>query len=377
MTGGYGNNKYYLITYIMIRQIRISKICWLFPLLYSLMVCFTMSDSYEGSDFASQISMLQTYCESPELLVDEENGKLYYIVYEKIHSIYPISPKVYIASSAFVYFSILLLFLNLFARNDSSLKLSKRSLSYIAIFTCMCYTPIFISVSRYHMSVILVLLGVLIFFYKKHIISGLLCVLMCWIAYMMHEGILLIYIILLLAFMLHYLWFSWMHDVAVRNLFIFFASLAFLYLGPYIYRQFTIILTNYNLLSERYVESYVNIDAGDGSYLLVIVLCMLGPIVSLFLASFYNYRKNWVESICVSALFITCCIAPQKFFLVQRIFMFLPFFIGLSTVQIIGSYKSGLAKDFYILMLLLVPIIYACQLIIQKTVFWGELFPQL
>ena len=350
--------------------------CWLFPILYFFMVWMTMAAPNEGTDFANQIFMLESVQKMPLIFIFNENGPfLYFLVYKVLYSIIDISPRFYIALLAFIYFSIILLMVEKMANHYNVLRLNRKSLSYLAIFTCLCYSPLYICIARFHFAVLLVIVGVLLFILKKNKLWKILGILITFLAYYAHEGIMIIYAIILLSYFLQKFWLDSImgHNLILRNIVVCSISITLVVFGPLLFTSITSIMGNYNLINERYTESYVGASAGDGVYLLVLVLSLFGSILTLFITSLYDRRNNWITAFCISGLFIMCLFYNQKFFFVQRIFMFMPLFIGLSCMQVLEDLKPSSKRLFFNFLLFSVPLIYLCQLVIQRGIFFGLL----
>lgn len=355
---------------------KINKICWLFPILFFLMVWLTMEVPNEGTDLAAQLDKMESVQGEPLCYFeDQDEPVLFYLLYNVLYSKLEISPRFYLASLSFIYFAIILLVIERYNTITNIWRLSRYNISLISIFACLCYCPILISVARFHFAVLCVIIGILPFIFNKKILWKILGIIFAILAYYAHEGIIIIYAIILLAFIIRYLWLNTFlgRDFFVRNIIILFVSIVLFASGPFVFSIISSVLNRYDLLSERYVESYVNPASGDGDYLLVIVLCLFGSILSLLITSLYDRRNNWVTALCIAGLFMTCMFFNQKIFYVQRIFMFMPLFIGMSCKQVLSDLKSGDKRNIYIFLLLSVPAIYICQLVIQNKYFFSSI----
>lgn len=353
-------------------KLQIVKTYWLFPILYFLMVWLTMTDNTDGTDFANQIYSLEiTQNVNLNFLLGSDFPFLYQLVYKYLYSLVGISPRFYIALLSFIYYCIIFYAMKKLANASEISKLNNKKLSLLVLFTCMCYSPSLICIARYHFAVILVVIGILIFQLNKKYIWRIFGILLAIIAYYAHEGIIIIYAILILAFILHRFCFSNILFKKLRTLIICSISLILFFIGPFLFSFITYSMSAEGLLSERYQESYAEASAGDGIYLLVLILCLFGSMLSLFITCLYDRKNNWITAICISGLFMTCLLFNQKFFLVQRVFMFMPLFIGLSCMQVLNNLKYGSKYNIFILALLSVPAIYLCQLIVQHELFFA------
>lgn len=355
---------------------KISKICWLFPILYFLMVWLTMAAPDQGTDFAAQIYALESVQgESVKYLYDEEQPFLFSMSYAALYQKTHISPRFYIASLSFFYFALILLVIGKMAQYCKISRLNKFAISCIAMFACLCYSPIFICIARFHFAVLLVILGLLPFIFNQNVILKLIGIIIALLPYYAHEGIILIYGIILLAFFIRYFWLNNYlgRNIILRNIIILITAIVLFFNGPFLFNAISSLFNRFNFLSERLNELYVEDTSGDGAYLLVLVLSLFGSMLSLFITCLYDRKNNWTTALCIAGLFITCLFYNQKFFFVQRIFMFMPLFMGLSCMQVLAELKSGDKRNIYIFLLLSVPAIYICQLVVQRNLFFANL----
>lgn len=355
---------------------KIYLICWLFPILYFLMVWVTMGAPDEGTDLAAQIYELESVQGQPvKFLYDEEQPFLFAMTYEALYLKTNISPRLYIASLSFFYFGLILLVIEQKAKCCNISRVKELGLSCIAIFTCLLYSPLFICIARFHFAVLFVIVGLLPFIFNKNVILKLIGIIIASLAYYAHEGIILIYGIILFAFFIRYFWLNNYlgRNILLRNIIILSIAIALYFNGPYIFSVITTLLNRFSFLSERLNELYVEAESGDGAYKLVLVLSLFGSMISLFITCLYDRKNNWMTALCIAGLLMTCLFYNQKFFFVQRIFMFMPLFIGLSCMQVLSELKSGDKRNIYIFLLLAVPAIYICQLVIQRNLFFANL----
>ena len=351
--------------------LKVNKICWLFPILYFFMVWLTMSEVSEGTDFKAQVYALENIKNDPLFFFSSEEPFLYYATYNILYSICGISARLYIAILSFIYFSLLIITVEKLANIYIDIDLMDQDVTNIALFTCLCYSPIFICIARFHYAVTMVLIGLLILILKQNRLWNILGIIIMLAAFYAHEGIVIIYFIVGGAYLLHKFWLSKTENISFRNILIISISMIFLIIGPKVFSLITSIMGSKGLLNDRYAETYAQANSGDGAYLLVLILCLFGSMLLLLITSLYDRMNNLITAICISGLFMMCLCFNQKFFLVQRIFMFMPLFIGLSCMQVIGYEKN---INLFKFLMLSVPSIYLCQLIIQRSVFFGNVF---
>ena len=349
----------------------IRKRYWFFPIMYFFMVLLTMNEHLDGIDFKNQIYTLESIKDTniQNLPNNLNDAYLYLYTYKVLYNICGISPRLFIALLSFIYFAILIKAIECFVYKYEVDKLNKSRLGQIALFTCLCYSPLFICIARFHFAVILVLIGLLILLWGNTTLKKILGITILISSYFAHQGISIIYALIILAYLLHRFWLSKSTNVINRNIIICLISLVLFITGPKVFGLVTALMGRYSLLSDRYVESYVETTSGDGLYLLVLVLSLLGTMVSLMLTTLCNRKNNWITALCVSGIFMTCLFYNQKFFFVQRIFMFMPLFIGLSVIQVIQNENSK-KVDLLKIALFSVPAIYLCQLWIQRLFFF-------
>ena len=346
---------------------------WLFPISYFLMVWLTMSEPTVGTDFAGQIYGLEYYRENPDVdFFESKRPMLYYYVYNALYSFTKISPRFYIAILSFIYFSIIFYICKKEANSSYYPYMNSPLLGKIALYACLCYSPLFICIARFHFATILTVIGLLVFHYNNKKTIRFIGISITLLAFWAHEGIMILYGIVILSWFLDFFWLSKVKNIRTRNIQICIIALMLFLVGTILFPLITSYLNSFGLLNEHYADSYAQQSAGDGAYLLVLILSLFGSILSLFVTSLFDTKSNWITAICVSGLFMMCLLFNQKFFYVQRIFMFMPVFMGLSCIQIMGSISPGRNKDTYVFLLLSVPAIYLCQLVIQRGLFFGN-----
>ena len=352
-------------------KLRISAAYWLFPILYFFMVWFTLNDVTKGTDFAAQLYMLELVQDQQSAyFVDPVEPMLCYYVYGVLYSVTGMSPRLYVAILSFLYFALIFYSCKTEANRIEYPYLSQKSLGRIVLYACLCFCPIFICIVRYHFATILVVTGVLLLYYSRKKLLKFAGIVMMLLAFRTHEGVVILYGIILLGWLLETFWLSKVRNNNVRNKTISFVALGLFFAGPLLFPLVSGWGASHGMLNERYADDYAQQQAGDGAYLLVLVLSLFGSMLSLYITSLFDKKNNWITAICISGLFMMCFLFNQKFFYVQRVFMFMPVFMGLSCVQVIGSLPPGEKKNTYVFFLLSVPIIYLCQLIIQKNYFF-------
>lgn len=349
---------------------KISYLVFLFPILFALMVLGMEIDYSGGNDLSGQIYILQNIEGDNiiELLSNSNKAILYSATYLLLNTILGVTPIVFIALIAILYFVLLILMCSKFFNINEGSHLTNNRASRLVFLSMLAFCPIFVCVSRYLFAIDLVLLGCLLFL-SKHRLLGLTVAITAMFA---HEGIKLIYSIPLLAFALHYFWLSKNKSITTRNIIIIVISLLLLVIGPTLFTSISSYMGNRGLISETYVESYVENLSGDKEYKFVIVLTMLGPLFVLFVNSIIDKKNDFLNCICISAVFIICLLYNQKIFYVQRIMMFMPIFIGFSSIRIMSAYVEQ-KKNMYIYSLILysIPVIYLAQLYFTKSIFFG------
>ena len=346
---------------------------WVFPVLYFFMVWLTMKAPDVGTDYAAQIYRLElTHGQPISYFQDATDPMLFDFTYSVLYSSLGFSPRLFIATLSFLYFAIIIMVCIKEANKTEYHYMNSRNLGNIILYACLCYSPLFICIARFHFSIILVLSGLLLYHYSTKKSYKILSFLLMGLAYTAHEGITIIYGVIILGWFLEKFWLSNLKSIASRNNIVILVSILLLVAGPLIFPFITSLLSGYGFLNEKYAEGYAQQSAGDGAYLLVLVLSLFGSILSLCITSLFDRKNNWINAICISGLFMMCFLFNQKFFYVQRLFMFMPALMGLSCIQVIGTGARIFKKKLYVLFLLSVPIIYLCQLVVQRDLFFGN-----
>lgn len=360
----------------MKRVVKLNWYVWLYPILFFLIALYGFKDS-GGTDFERQISILNSFeygnlSFSFSNLLNNEEKTLYQSIYVVLNQLLGISPRLYIALITFVYFSLILLLLRYFCSTADFGNSSAKFLSNLCVFTCLCFCPVLFAISRNLCAVVFLYAG-LLFVLKKRYIIGLV---LGFSAYFVHEGILIMYSILVLGWALYYFWIRKSRNYFTRNLIIIIISAVLLLLGSSFFSSITSFWFESGLLSEHYMDSYGTQTGGDGIYKTVIVLSMLGPLICLFANCLVDRQNSLIYSISVAGLFVICLLYNQKIFLVQRIMIFMPVFIGLTSYQICSYYirQKGVIDLFYWFIMLLVPINLLFQFVIQFKLYFGNFF---
>lgn len=357
------------------RDINLYWYIWAYPILLFLIVLYSFKDS-GGTDFNRQLASLLFY-ENDNLsflledLIQNEERILFHIIYNVLHSFLGIKPRLYIASITFVYFCFMIFIMQVYCKRENHKVLSKKELSNICLFTLLCFCPIFFTISRNFLAITFLYLGILLFFQNKFVIATIPIIL----AIFVHEGISLMYAIMITGGLIYFIWLRKNKNYFIRNIVIISVSIFLLITGSSYFTSITTVWFENGLLSEHYMDSYGIQESGDGIYKLVIVLSMLGPLICLFVNCLIDKRNNIIYSIMVAGLFSICLLFNQKIFLVQRIMIFMPIFIGLTSYQICSDYiqRVGKISYLYLLFMILVPINVLFQFLIQFNMYFGNL----
>lgn len=360
----------------MKRVIKLNWYVWLYPILFFLIALYGFKDS-GGTDFERQISILNSFeyenlsFSFSDLLKNEEKT-LYQSIYVVLNQLLGISPRLYIALISFAYFSLIIFLSRYYYTTNNLGNLNRNFYSNLCVFTCLCFCPILFAISRNLCAVVFLYAG-LLFVLKKRYIIGLV---LGFSAYFVHEGILIMYSILVLGWALYYFWIRKSKNYYLRNLIIIIVSVILLLLGSSFFSSITTVFFDNGMLSEHYMDTYGTQMAGDGIYKTVIVLSMLGPLICLFANCLIDRQNSLIYSISVAGLFVICLLYNQKIFLVQRIMIFMPVFIGLTSYQICSYYirQKGVIDQFYWFIMLLVPINLLFQFVIQFKLYFGNFF---
>lgn len=350
---------------------------WAYLILFVLIVLYGFHDS-GGTDFDRQIDSLQSwenldyYYIVEDAMMEKEQAVLFHIIYKFLHNLIGISPRFYIALITLVYFCLILSIMRNFSRKDSRGKISAVSLSNLCLFTLLSFCPILFCISRNFCAVTFLYAGLFLMIKKKYILSLIPIIL----AIFVHEGVKILYAIMLIGGALYYFWLRKNRNYMVRNVIIIVTSIILFVFGSSMFSSFTTVFFENGLLSEHYMDTYGTLRGGDGIYKTVIVLTMLGPLFFLFINCLVDKRNNLVYSITVAGLFVTCLLYNQKIFLVQRIMMFMPVFIGLTSYQICSDHirKNDGIIQLYKISMWLVPLNILFQFVIQFKLYFGNFF---
>lgn len=361
----------------MKRTVRFNWYIWLYPILFFLIASVGFNDS-GGTDYDRQVYYLQLY-ENEDLsfmfekLLNNEEKVFFHIIYIVLHRAIGITPRPYIALNTFVYFSLIVFLISKYVRNDNQKNmtyLTNKNLSNLCVFTFLSLCPVLFAICRNFCAITFVYIGLLLILNRKFIFALIPFV----IAYLTHEGILLIFFILIIGWGCYYLWIRKSKMRNIRNLIIILVSVFLLIFGSSYFSSITSLFFNTGLLSEHYMDTYGAQASGDGAYKMVVVLSMLGPLICLFVNCLMDRRNNLIYGISVAGLFVICLLFNQKIFLVQRIMIFMPIFIGLTSYQICSDFiqKKGAIPISYYILMLLVPVNVLFQFIIQFHLFFGD-----
>lgn len=360
----------------MKRVVKLNWYVWLYPILFFLIALYGFKDS-GGTDFDRQLYALQSY-ESADyyymvenLLMENGRAVLYHIIYKFLHNLIGISPRFYIALITLAYFCLILSIMQNYIKKDSISKTTV-SISNLCLFTLLSFCPILFCISRNFCAVTFIYAGLFLMVKKKYILSLIPIIL----ALFVHEGVKIMYAIMLIGGALYYFWLRKNRNYMVRNVIIIVTSIILVVFGSSMYSSFTTVFFDNGLLSEHYMDTYGTQTGGDGIYKTVIVLSMLGPLIFLFINCLMDKRNNLVYSFTVAGLFVTCLLYNQKIFLVQRIMIFMPVFIGLTSYQICSDHirKNDGTIQLYKISMWLVPLNVLFQFVIQFKLFFGNFF---
>lgn len=360
----------------MNNKIKLDWSVWAYVILFFLIVLYGFHDS-GGTDFDRQLDMLQSRENVDysfmveELMMENDQAVLYHIIYKFLHNLIGISPRFYIALIALAYFCLILSIMQNYFKKDSISKTTV-SISNLCLFTLLSFCPILFSISRNFCAVTFIYAGLFLMFKKKYILSLIPIIL----AFFVHKGVMIMYSIILIGGTLYYFWLRKNRNYIARNIIVIVTSIILFIFGSSMFSPITSVFFDYGMLSEHYMDAYGTQMAGDGIYKTVIVLSMLGPLFLLFINCLMDKRNNLVYSITVAGLFVICLLYNQKIFLVQRIMIFMPIFIGLTSYQICSDYnrKDVGAIQFYKQTMWLVPLNVLFQFVIQFKLFFGNFF---
>lgn len=348
---------------------------WVYPILMFLIVVFGFVEQ-TGTDLGGQIHILRFYedysiMDMIRLNFLDKEKIFFYLIYNFLHNTLGVQPRLYIGLWVFAYFFFVVLILRTYLNNkDSGLRMN--TISNLCVFTMLSLCPILFSISRNFCSVIFVYVGILLFLKRKYIIAIIPLVL----SYFTHEGILVVFAIILMGFFIYRFWLRKNKNYNTRNTIIVILCIVFLLFGSTFFAPITNLLFSEGMLSEHYMDTYGTLAAGDGVYKLVIILSMLGALICLFANSLIDKRNDLVYGITVSGLFMVCLLYNQKIFYVQRIMMFMPLFIGLTSFQICADQikQQGRINPLYLITMLLVPANLLFQFVIQFNLYFGNFF---
>lgn len=361
----------------MKKRVKFYWYVWLYPILFFLIVLLGFKES-GGTDFPAQIYSLQIYEKESllymvvNLLWENDEKVFYHIIYNVLHKFFYIGPRLYIALITFAYFGLLTFILLRVIRNDNLNNLTNKSLSVLCVFTFLCFCPVLFAVTR-NLCAILFLYAGLLFIFKKDYFIALFPLI---VAFFVHEGIIIMYSILIIGWALYYFWIRKSKNNIFRNLIVIAISVFLLVTGSSYFSPITSFFFNQGMLSEHYMDTYGTQKSGDGIYKTVIMLTMLGPLLCLFVNCLIDKRNNLIYGITVAGLFVICLLYGQKVFMVQRIMIFMPVFIGLTSYQICSDYKrkEGRINQLYMIIMWLVPLNVLFQFVIQFKLYFGNFF---
>ena len=350
---------------------------WSYIVLFFFIVLYGFQDS-GGTDFERQLFALRSYEKEnitymiKVLLWENDQKVLYHIIYNFLHNLIGIGPRLYIALITLAYYCLLIAILYYYSKKDYTKKSESINVSELCFFTVLSSCPILFTISRNFFAVTFLYIGFLLLVKKKYLLALIPIIL----ALFVHEGIKIMYAIMAIGFALYYFWLKKSKSNFIRNVIIITVSVALFVVGSSSFSAITSFGFEQGLLSENYMDRYGTSKAGDGIYKFVIVLSMLGSLICLFVNCLLDKRNNLIYGVTVAGLFVICLLYNQKIFLIQRIMMFMPIFIGLTSYQICSDYKrkEGEIKQLYILIMWLVPLNVLFQFAIQFNLYFGNFF---
>lgn len=356
----------------MKKYFNVYGLVWVIPFLMGLLT-LGMDPTIEGTDLGGQVYNLGlSEMENPWSIIFDTDGRvfgLYYPLYIVFHRMIGLAPMQYIALISFTYYLLVLLILKWYINYNKCSYLRKSEQTYLVVFTVMSFSPIFICITRFLFAVNLVLLGFLLYVHRHRLIG----VAIALSSIYAHEGMKMILAIIIVAFVLNKLWLARSKSIGLRNTIIISVSAALLVLGVVIFIFVGEVLVSNDMVSEKYTDLYITAGAGDGMYKVVILLAMAGTLAVL-IANCLKYKKSdWLHCLCVASLFTICLLVNQKVFYVQRIMMFMPVFLGVSTIHVLGQDYSTSGKSVYRLILLSVPAICLAQFFFWRQIFFSWL----
>lgn len=349
----------------------LKKWVWSIPILFGMMT-LGMNYQKEGTDLVGQVYTLSFLSKEQPLdllfnITSQHHG-LYYAIYAYLFSLFEIEPISYIALVAFAYYFIFVFLFDKHIKNIQIDFLHKSDCTKILIIAICSFSPIYICIAR-NLFAIVVLLVALYAFKKKFLTVG--CLLSV-IAYISHEGLLLIFTLLMLSLILNKFVLPKFNSVKTRNFMIIFVCIVLFFVGPFIFSLFGNYAMQNSITSEKYNDLYISSSAGDGFYKYVLILSMLGSLYALVVASLKNHSNNLINSICITALFFVFALFGQKIFMVQRVMMFIPLFVGMSLLEVYQSKKLHFnIRNKESILLLSCPAILLAQLFFWRNTFFS------
>lgn len=347
------------------------KWVWCIPFLFGMMT-LGMNYKKEGTDLVGQVYTLSFLSNEPplELLFNftSQHHGLYYAIYAYLYSLFGIEPISYIALIAFFYYFVFIFLLNKHIKNIEIDFLNKSDCTKLMLIAICSFSPIYICIARNLFAIVILLVALYAFKKKNWIIGCLLSV----FAYISHEGLLLVFTLLILSGILNKLVLPKFNSIKTRNFVIIFVCIVLFFIGPHIFSMFGNYAMQNSITSEKYNDLYISSSAGDGFYKYVLILSMLGSLYALIVASLRNHSNNLVNSICITALFFVSALFEQKIFMVQRVMMFIPLFVGMSLLEVYQNkcmHFNIRNKDS--ILLLSCPAILLAQLFFWKNTFFG------
>lgn len=331
-----------------------SKVLYWVPFIMGLMV-LGMNTRTGGTDLGGNIWSLEM-AESDGILtlfaISNERPMLFYGIYVLIKQWIDITPLFYIACVSALHYWLYLFLIKKAIISENMSEISKRDVTILTLIIITAFNPLFLCINRYLMAVDVITLGLYLLSKKKYVIS-LFCLI---VPILMHEGTKLLWIIIAISYILHRFVLPRIRSVKVRNIGIVLGCLVLYITGTSVFNVFANYLGANGLLSDKYMELYVETSAGDGDYAFVIKFMMLAAFIMLLSTILCNARHDFLNSLCITVLFAVSLFVNQKVFLVERMMMFIVPFMGLSALQVVSQRRYNYSTpSFYLILLLSVP----------------------
>ena len=197
---------------------RVDRYIWLYPAIFFLIVVFGMRET-RGTDLGAQLYTLESFGNEnlssliESLFSEESEFVLYHVIFNILHNLLGISPRLYIGFITLAYFVLLIFMMKELFKTEMYRNLSRSMLNGICLFTILSLFPVLVTISRNFCAVVFVYASILFFMKKRYIIAFIPLLLALWV----HEGIKLMYVILIMGLLLYYFWFRNVRNILIRN----------------------------------------------------------------------------------------------------------------------------------------------------------------